>query len=87
VITFDDPRAIVAASPSVHEFCGDFTVPDYGWQNDDVIMVIAEPVDGGPVFDAPALLVDKHTGELTEVYGLLGRDPVPGLVPIGNAPE
>ena len=38
-------------------------------------------------FDIPALLVDKRTGKLREVYGLLGHDPVPGLTPVGPNPN
>jgi hypothetical protein len=39
------------------------------------------------MFDAPALLVDKRTGKLREVYGLVGDEPAPGLVPLGSPPE
>ena len=39
---------------------GPFTVADYGWENDDVFMIIALPDSGMPVFDAPDLLVDKQ---------------------------
>ena len=87
-VTFSDARAIVAASASVRQTQGEgFTVADYGWENADVFVLVARPADGLAVFDAPALLVDKRTGKLTEVYGLVGHDPVPGLVPTGSPPE
>ena len=86
MITFDDARAVAAASPSVQQMFGNVIVADYGWQNDDVFLVVAENADGLPVFDAPSLLVDKQSGELTEIYGLLGNDPVPDLVPVGTPP-
>jgi hypothetical protein len=86
-VTFDDARAIVAASPSVRDMFGPVTVLNWGWENPDVFVIVAESTDGSPTFDAPALLIDKCTGKLTEVYGLLGDDPVPGLVPVGSPPE
>jgi hypothetical protein len=66
---------------------GDFAVADYGWHNDDVFVVAVRTPDGRPLFDAPAMLIDKATGKLTEIHGLLGADPAPHLVPIGDAPE
>ena len=48
------------------------------------VEVVAQSASGLAVIDAPALLVDKRTGKLTEVYGLEWRDPVAGLVTIGN---
>ncbi|MBS1695802.1 MAG: hypothetical protein JST91_26695 [Actinobacteria bacterium] len=81
-ITFDTARAIVAGAASVRGFFGeDFQVADAGWENDDVYLVAVQTPDG-PAFDAPDLLVDKRTGALREVYGMLGRDPVSGLVPV-----
>ena len=71
----------------MRRYWGEYTVANHGWQNDDVYVLAYEPIDPAVVlFDAPALLVDKRTGELREVYGLLGHDPVSGLVPI-DAPE
>jgi hypothetical protein len=32
-------------------------------------------------------VVDKATGEVTVLYGLMGHDPVPNLRPINNPPE
>lgn len=87
MITFDQARAIVAASDSVRQMFGPFTVADYGWENAEVFVMAAEPDSGLAVIDGPELLVDKRTGELTEVYGLLGDDPVPDLVPIGTPPQ
>ena len=42
--------------------------------------------DDLPPFGAPDRLVEKRSGELREVYGMLRRDPVPNLRPIGNPP-
>jgi hypothetical protein len=39
---------------------GPFTVADYGWENDDVFMIVALPDSGMPAFDAPDLLVHKQ---------------------------
>ena len=87
-ITFDGARAIAATSKAVREYWSDYTVLDWGWENDDVYVLAYDPVDPAVVlFDAPALLVDKRTGKLREVYGLLGDDPAPGLTPIGNPPD
>ena len=87
-VTFDDARGIGATSKSVRDYFGDYTVADYGWENGDVYLLAYEPTDPAVVhFDAPALLVDKRTGKLTEVHGLLGHDPIPGLVPVGSPPE
>ena len=49
-----------------------------------MFVIAAHPDSGLAVIDGPELLVDKRTGKLTEVYGLVGRQRAPGLVPIGN---
>lgn len=86
--TFDDARAVVAASEDVRELFGDgFIVANYGWENDDEYLVAVTPADGQPLLDAPDLLVDKTTRTLKQVFGMLGRDPVPNLRPIHNTPE
>jgi hypothetical protein len=83
VITFEEARAVVQHSSSVRELWGNsFTTADYGWQNGDVYQVVAYIPDEPDVFDAPMLFVDKQTGELREVYGLVGENPFPDLVPI-----
>ena len=79
MITFDDARAVLTKSTGVPS-------EQWGWENRDVYLVVPEYGDFPP-FEAPDYLVDKRTGKLTEVYGLLGKDPVPGLRPIGNPPE
>lgn len=87
MITFDEARQVVANSSSVIRFFGPgYTVADYGWENTDVF-VVAVAGANGPIFDAPDLLVDKQTGELQEIFGMLGRDPAPNLVPIGDVPD
>ncbi len=88
MITFEEARRIGAGSQDVRDDFGDYVVADYGWENDDVyVLAYHSSVDPDELlFDAPALLVDKRTGELTEVYGLLGHDPAPNLVPVGNPP-
>ncbi len=52
-----------------------------------MFVIAAHPDSGLAVIDGPELLVDKRTGKLTEVYGLVGRQRAPGLVPIGNRPD
>ena len=87
-ITFDDARAVAATSKSVRDYFGDYTVLDWGWENDDVYVLAYESTDPEALlFDAPTLLVDKRTGKLTEVYGLVGADPVPDLTPVGPNPN
>jgi hypothetical protein len=79
VVTFAEARAIVVAAV-------DSAVAEYGWENDDVFVVALDYGDEPTPFDEPDRLVDKGTGELREVYGLLGRAPAPGLRPIGDVP-
>ena len=38
-------------------------------------------MSGMAPIDAPALIVDKQTGELREVYGLLGEEAPPDVTP------
>jgi hypothetical protein len=59
----------------------------YGWENRDVFVVPLDYGDQPPPFDEPDRLVDKRTGKVREVYGMLGEDPAPDLRPIGNPPE
>ncbi len=59
----------------------------YGWENDDVFLIAFDYGDEGPPFDEPDRLVDKRTGVLREVFGMLGNDPAPNLRPIGNPPD
>lgn len=88
MISFAEARSIVAASPEVAEFYGDgFTVRQYGWQNDAMIVVDALAADGCEMFDAPHASVSKATGQLTLHYGLLGNLPADDMTPIGDAPE
>lgn len=81
-ITFAQARAAVQADRTVGEFFGiGFTVAYSGWHNDDAFLVTVEAADGCPIFDAPAILVDKRTGVVTNVVGLLGRPPAANLRP------
>ncbi|AQT81972.1 hypothetical protein B1R94_26000 [Mycolicibacterium litorale] len=100
-ITFEAARDIVASSAGVRAMYprDDFEVADYGWENAEVYVIVAgthvdvHGIDDPATdferltFDAPARLVDKTTGELREIFGLLGRDPAPDLVPIGDVPD
>jgi hypothetical protein len=95
-ITFDEARDIVAASKVVREQYpdDDFVVAEYGWENRELFVVIAgtryDVTGEGDLdtltMDAPARTVSKATGELREIFGLIGRDPAPGLREIGNWP-
>ncbi|WNM74099.1 hypothetical protein SEA_NERGAL_8 [Mycobacterium Phage Nergal] len=97
MLTFDDARQVVATSTAVRAMYppDDFEVAEYGWENRDVYVIVAgthmDVTGEGEVdsltMDAPARLVDKSTGELREVHGLMGRDPAPDLQPIGPVPE
>ena len=79
MITFDEARAKAAAAGH--------PAADYGWENDNVYVIAFDYGDELPPFDEPDRLVDKHTSELREVYGLLSHDPAPNLRPIGNPPN
>lgn len=96
VITFDKAREIVASSRVVTERypADDFQVAPYGWENDKLFVIIAgtkaDVTGDGDIdtltMDAPARTVDKKTGELKEIFGLIGRDPAPGLREVGEWP-
>jgi hypothetical protein len=51
-----------------------------------VYVVALDYGDDMPPFDGGDWLVDKATGEVSVLYGLMGRDPAPNLRPIGNPP-
>lgn len=90
MLTFADARAAISAAPAMRKFYGDgFQVAEYGWENDEVYLMALSPADGVAIFDAPALLIDKETGKLTEVYGaaVQGVPPAEDLRPIGNPPD
>jgi hypothetical protein len=72
VITFQEARGIVAKAT------GEQAAAD-GWENDDVYLVALDYGDGPPPFDEPDRLVDKRTGAIREVIGMLGEDPAPNL--------
>ena len=87
-ITFDDARAIAATSKSVRDYWGDYRILDWGWENDQEFVLVYDLIDPEVVpFDIPALLVDKRTGKLREVYGLVGNPPAPNLTPVGHNPN
>jgi hypothetical protein len=79
VTTFDDARAMVTHTTGL-------ATHGYGWENDDVYVVAVDYGDDIP-FDAPDYLVDKQTGELRVMYGLLGHEPAEDLRVIGTPPE
>ena len=77
MITFEQARATLAAATGK-------PAADHGWENDDVFVVVNDFGAAMPPPGEPDYLVDKRTGELREVYGLLGRDPAPNLRPISK---
>jgi hypothetical protein len=77
MVTFEQARVTLAAATGR-------PAAGHGWENDDVFVVVNDFGTAMPPLDGPDYLVDKRTGELREVYGLLGRDPVPNLRPINN---
>jgi hypothetical protein len=98
VITFDEAREVVAQAIGPDDPEADFEVAPWGWANDEVYVLLAGTHIAvyGPtsyeealtlqIDDTPALLVNKETGEFTQVYGLLGEPAAPDLVPIGERP-
>jgi hypothetical protein len=91
VITFEQARQIVAASPTMLELHppGTFRVERYGWENSrDFLMA----VDAERKFiPGDHILVSKRTGKLrlVPVPGLpwLFDEPTDGMTPIGDVPE
>lgn len=96
MITFDQAREIVAQAKVVRDQYppDDFVVAEWGWENRQLFVVVAgtkydvtgEGDPGTLTMDAPARVVDKKTGELRELFGLIGRDPAPNLREVGNWP-
>jgi hypothetical protein len=78
--TFDEARAKLAAATGN-------PVAEHGWENDETYVMAIDHGENLPPFDQPDYLVDKATGELTEVFGMLGHDPVPHMRPIGTVPD
>lgn len=76
MITFTQARNIVARTTQR-------PVVDYGWENADVFWIVMAI----PGIDEPDRLVDKKTGDIREIYGMLGEDPAPNLRPIGKIPK
>lgn len=79
-VTFEQARETVAQAMGRQP-------ADYGWQNADVFLMAFDYGDEDPPMNEPDVLVDKATGAIREVFGLLGRPPAPNLRPIGNPPE
>jgi hypothetical protein len=79
-VTFEQARETVAKATGRQP-------ADYGWQNDQVFVVAFDYGDEMPPLDEPDYLVDKTSGQMREVTGLLGLPPAPDLRPIGNPPE
>jgi hypothetical protein len=61
-------------------------VAEHGWENDDVFVMAFDFGDAIPLGD-PEILVDKLTGAVFEIAGLLGADPAPNLRPIRDVPD
>lgn len=78
-VTFDEARRLAGEATG-------FDPAPYGWENDDVYRVTFLWGDGGPPYDNPATLVDKATGQVRRIAGLMGHEPAVGLRPIGPWP-
>lgn len=79
-VTFDQARSTVADATGRQP-------AEYGWQNDQVFVIALDYGDDAPPFDEPDYVVDKTTGKLQLVTGLLGAPPAENLAPIGNPPD
>ncbi len=97
-VTFDDAR-LIADRECRDRFTemlagrGTFHVADWGFEDDDSFSMIVGAweaiVDGDDsyqVFDAPRVLVDKNTGELSEVNYLMNRARLREMTPVGPVP-
>lgn len=96
MIEFEDARRIVADSrahdwPASH---GTFMVADYGFEDSQSWLPTWGAkewlVDGDPEFmlmDQPVLLVDKQTGELTDLTWRDGLDRIDKMRELGNVPK
>lgn len=95
MITFDEARSIVELAVRDQYPADDFLVAEFGYENDDVFVIIAgtnfdvtgvgDP--GTMTINSPARLVDKDSGELTQVFVTLNTEPAENLREIGNWPE
>lgn len=96
MVTFEEARATVdhALRPGWPRDGGTFVVLPYGWEDDRAWLVIAGArealVDGDDSFsvmDAPALLVDKATGQLERLPVVANADRLDAMRPAGAVPD
>lgn len=95
MITFDEAQTIVEQAIRNQYPPDDFVVADFGYENDEVYVVIAGTVfdvtgvgdPGTMTVNSPARLVNKETGELTQIFVTLDNEPAENLREIGNWPE
>ena len=96
--TFEQARAIVVANrASEYPPEAGFEVADYGWETDEVWVMVAgshpelhgstDASDLDYVYneDGPQITVNKVTGEYVETYGV--RSLPEGAVPVGDNPQ
>lgn len=95
MISFDDARTLVFASPEVRESYpeDDFQVADYGWEDDSKFLIVAgtsRDVTGvgsldDLTIDPPTIYVNKLSGNITVQFGLKSYgNPTAGMSPIGS---
>lgn len=80
MISFEDARRIVGIET------GEPIAP-WGWENDEVFVLAIDYTDGDMPIGEAEPLVDKRTGTLRWVSGMMGEPPAPGLRPIGKPPD
>lgn len=68
MITFEDARLIALQ----HLADDRYTIGPSGWENESSYQVVREQIDDTDIVldDGPSIIVDKETGEYTEVWGL-----------------
>lgn len=96
MITFEQARQIALGRLGLTwaaDECGDYTVADYGYEDDDAWMLVAGGrryiVDGDlecVLVGKPYTLVDKRTGELSFPAYLDDTDRFDAMTPVGNHP-
>lgn len=84
-MNFNYARDLVAAATDVHNvYQNGYSISDYGWEDENSFLVV---VDDPQIWDAPTILVNKATSEVSVTYGLnAAGDPTAGMAPIGTIP-
>lgn len=73
MITFEQARQIAQSNLT------DYSVSEWGWENANFFQLEAVPVSGPTLDDGPRVVVNKATGEYSELWGV-GDDGLPNWI-------